>query len=193
MIDNIDSSSSLLRLLASQALKFWKNEGVIKLLTEDDVIVRTAAARELHLRKEKMIYENVLHLCKDDRAYVREIAAFTLGQLGTPFYPFKTESFPILCELLNDSNYEVRATSASALGHLSYDGMPVEVESSLLLASKDSIADVRACVAYALGNATPSTIVKNVLDKLATDNNELVRSYAELGIELLNSVKERRK
>jgi hypothetical protein len=47
MIDKKDSSSSTLRLLAGEALKNWNTKAVLKLLSDEDYIVRTAAAREV--------------------------------------------------------------------------------------------------------------------------------------------------
>jgi HEAT repeat protein len=185
MIDNQDSSSSVLRLLVSQALKDWKIAGVQKLLTEEDVIVRTAAARELHSRGEKETYDYVEKLAHDDQAFVREIAAFTLGQLGTPLYPYRKESLPILCDLLGDQAAETRAAAAAALGHMCYDKMPRDIESALIACVIDVSSDVRSCVGYALGNSSGSVQARDALAKLENDENENVRSYAKLGLELL--------
>ena len=50
MIDDLDGSSSTLRLLVWQALKSYPTEALLKLLGDDDFIVRTAVARELQVR-----------------------------------------------------------------------------------------------------------------------------------------------
>jgi len=186
MIDDIDASSSTLRLLVSQALKSWNIGAVLKLLFDDDCIVRTSAARELQVRGGSEVFSQVKMLVNDSRAYVREICAFTLGQLGTPDMPYKNKSFPLLLTLLEDKDVEVKAAAAAALGHLSFSGMPKDVEEALLFSSKDKDKTVRACVAYALGNSSGREAVKNSLAQLRNDKEKSVRSYAELGIELLD-------
>lgn len=185
MIDDIDASGSTLRLLVSQALKNWNIEAVLGLIVDEDHIVRTAAARELQLRGSRFIYEQVIMLITDDRAYVREICAFILGQLGTPDMPYKDESYPLLLDLLEDKERDVRMAAAAALGHISFANMPINVEKALILASKDKDENVRACVAYALGNSSGGVAAKFSLNQLKNDKDESVRSYADLGFELL--------
>ncbi len=185
MIDDIDSSESTLRLLASESLKKWSLKGVLKLLTDDDYIVRTLAARELQIRGDHEIYDYVVDLVKDDKDYIREIAAFVLGQLATPKMPFKDNSVPLLLNLITDESYEVRATTAASLGHLCFEKMPEDVEVALLKASNDCNSDVRACTGYALGNSTGSEEVIQTLRNLLKDESKEVRDYAELGLDIL--------
>ncbi len=185
MIDDIDASASTLRLLIGQALKSWNIDAVLRLIVDDDYIVRTAAARELHLRGDQHIFDEVIKLISDKRPYVREISVFVLGQLGTPSIPFKDKSYPIVLRLLKDKIPDVRMAAAAALGHMSYDVMPVDVENALVLKSNDDDKDVRSCVAYALGNSSGSETVKRILKQLESDKEESVRSYAKLGLELI--------
>ncbi len=189
MIDDIDLSTSTLRLLASQALKSWDNQAVIKLLSDDDYIVRTLAARELQIRGDKDIYDYVVSLENSDDVYMREICAFVLGQLGTPQMPFKVSSIPILEKLITDSNPEVRAASAAAFGHICFDGMPSEVENALCNAASDNSSDVRCCVAASLGSASDKKKAQAILAKLLQDPNSQVREYAELGLDILRADK----
>ena len=185
MIDDIDASESTLRLLVSQALRNWSTKAVLKLIFEDDCIVRTLAARELQIRGDQEIYDHVIKFVHDDRAYVREICAFTLGQLGTPDMPYRDVSHSSLLNLLKDGNSEVRAAAASALGHLFFSSMPEGIENALIISSQDEDKTVRACVAYALGNSSGRKAVKQALKQLLNDTEESVRSYAELGFEML--------
>lgn len=185
MIDDLDASSSTLRLLVGQALRSWSIDALLGLLTDNDYIVRTAAARELQVRGESRVYEEVVKLKNDERTYVREICAFILGQLGTPDMPYRNNSWPLLLELLSDQAPEVRAAAAAALGHLCFDSMPFEVERALILRSKDHDKDVRSCVAYALGNSSGSEDAKKVLYQLKEDEDPSVQTYAELGLDLL--------
>lgn len=187
MIDELDGSSSTLRLLASQALKSWTVAGLLNLLLEDDVIVRTSAARELQLRGGEEAFNRLTqHLC-DVRDEVREIAAFTLGQLGTPEFPFRTRSLLLLLPLANDQAACVRACAAAAIGHLCYDSMSSDAEDVLLRLAKDLDKDVRACAAYALSNGRDSPRIREALATLASDPEEEVRKYADLGSDILGA------
>ncbi len=186
MIDDLDGSSSTLRLLASEAIKKWSSSAILKLIFDDDYIVRTTAARELQLRGEKETFDIVVSLVSDERAFVREICAFILGQLGTPKMSYKEQSLPCLLNLIKDESVDVRAAAAAGLGHISYAGMSADAEDALLLAANDTEEGVRACAAYALGHASNSDKIKRALAELGSDSSEDVRSCAELGAELLS-------
>jgi len=191
MIDDVDISSSVLRLLASQALKGWNDDAVFKLLSDDDYILRTLVARELHVRGNKEIYDKVTNFEKSPREDMREICAFTLGQLGTPKMPYKNETIPILLNLIRDSSADVRAASAAACGHSCFENMPSEVEDALLRAVADEDKGVRCCVAYALGNASSKIGVIEAFNKLLQDSDSQVREYAELGKDIFEDNKNR--
>ncbi|MFV0477511.1 MAG: HEAT repeat domain-containing protein [Parahaliea sp.] len=187
MIDDVDLSSSTLRLLASEALKTWSNVAVLKLLSEEDHIVRTLAARELQMRGDKDIFNHVVGFVDSDIIFLREICAFTLGQLGTPDMPFKSSSLPLLEVLVTDRDSEVRAAAAASLGHICFDDMPSSVEKLLYHAASDESSDVRCCVAASLGRASDKKEAQFVLSKLLQDPNPQVQHYAELGLEILNA------
>lgn len=186
MIDNPDYSSSSIKLLVFQALKAYPTDAVLPLLQDEDVTVRSAAAREIQVRGEKLALDYVLPLCNDGREFVREIAAFTLGQLGTPTYPFRSESIPKLMELAVDSSAEVRGAAVAALGHLH----AVASKDVLLNAAEDVNPDVRAMAAVALGRLgsdSSSPDILQALHALSNDPSSEVREWAELGIELAQS------
>jgi HEAT repeat protein len=184
MIDDLDASSSTLRMLVSEALRKWTEDTLMGLLEEEDVIVRTAAARELQARGGVEIFKRMQTFAVDKRPYVREIAAFILGQLGTPLMPLRKESLPILLQLASDQNADVRSATAAAFGHLCYEGMPKDVEDCLIKFCLDEDKDVRACAAYALGNSSGSLKIRALLTKLL--EQDYVGSYAELGLEILD-------
>lgn len=189
MIDDLDASSSTLRLLVSDSLKKWTSDALLGLLNEDDVIVRTASARELQVRGGHEIFEKILPLIKDQKPEKREISAFILGQLGTPKMPFKEKSFPALVLLAEDESPDVRSATAAAFGHLCYEGMPAEIESCLIKLCSDDDINVRACAAYALGNSSGSQEVRELLARLLKQQD--VREYAELGLEILDAKEEK--
>ena len=189
MIDNPDHSTSTIRLLVFQALKSWKTNALFSLLSDEDYIVRSAAARELQTRGEEETFLKLKTLVGDQIAYVREITAFTLGQLGTPEYPFKEQSILLLEEFLSDDDSEVRAAAVAAFGHLCSDGMPKEVEKQLVVMVDDQSEEVRECLAFALSSSSGSETVVATLTRLQNDTSEGVRAWADTGFELLEDKK----
>jgi len=185
MIDNPDYSTSTIRLLVFQALKHWETKALFSLLSDEDYIVRSATARELQTRGEEDTFQNLKDLAEDPIAYVREIAAFTLGQLGTPEYPFREQSIPLLQEFLSDDDSEVRAAAVAAFGHLCTDSIPEGVEKKLVEMVVDQSEEVRECLAFTLGSSSGSEEVVAALTRLQKDNSEGVRSWADIGFELL--------
>jgi HEAT repeat protein len=189
MIDDPDYSKSTIRLLVFQALKQWDTEALFSLLFDEDYIIRSAVARELQTRGEEKIFRKLKKNVKDPRSYVREICAFTMGQLGTPDMPYKKESVPLLRNMLTDNNAEVRAAAACAFGHLCSDDMSQEIESQLILMADDKNEEVRKCAAFALGSSSGSKHVIAALYRLQNDHCKEVQSWAETGLEILNDKK----
>lgn len=187
MIDEKDSSSSALRLLAGEALKNWKTKAVLKLLSDEDYIVRTAAARELHMRDDKEIFLYLAEMASSQKNYEREISAYTLGQLATPKRIYRESSLPILLDLIKDQDADVRAAAAAAFGHLYFRDMPSSVEHYLIALLDDESTDVRCCVAMSLGSALNVELAKKALEQLRKDKSTKVRDHAKLGLEILNA------
>lgn len=187
MLDRFDSSSSLLRSLVYSGLKDWNSEALIQALHDKSMIVRTAAARRLHLQPDTdLVLDRVVLLASSANASLRELAAFVLGQLGTPAMPRRIESYPHLVGLLSDKDEYVRAASASGIGSLSYEDMPSVAEDRLIALKSDVSGSVRAAVAYALGNSSGKETALGALKLLLRDKDCDVRSWAELGMELLS-------
>lgn len=114
-----DREGHSLRFLVWKALKQYRTASLWQFLYDRDVIVRSAAARELQIRGGKFVYEQTKTLLKHDSKDIRELAAFILGQLGTPRLPFKTASTRDLLMLLKiEKNTTVRATAVCSLGQL---------------------------------------------------------------------------
>lgn len=189
MIDDFDDKYSTLRMLVATALRnpSWTIDGLINLLKEEDVIVRTAAARELQIRGGEPVFKKILPFVSSKQACHREIAAFVLGQLGTPMMDYKNESLPILVKLALDEDEDVRAASAAAFGHLCYEGMSEQIEDILIRLCNDESIEVRACAAYALGNSSGNRKIRELLESMV--NQDYVGSYAELGLELIEDHK----
>ena len=60
-------------------------------LEDSNVIVRTEAARCLMHRPSRKVFLHVAKLLTSKTVYKREVAAFTLQELGTPKRPYKKE------------------------------------------------------------------------------------------------------
>lgn len=182
MIDDKDASESTLRLILWKALQKYSTARLCTLLSDSDPIVRTSAAKQLHLRGTRVVYQKASELCEHEEADSREIGAFLLGQLGIPKRPFRKHSIPILVNLLgNDPSMEVRAAAAAALGHL----QAVEATAELVDRASDPSPDVRMCVAFALGALKHSRKIGTTLRKLSRDENNEVREWADLSLEIL--------
>lgn len=155
---------------------------LLDLLCDEDEVKRHAAATALQRRGERVAFERGVELARDERVYVRDNAAFLLGQLGyKDGYPFREETAPVLEGLLNnDPSNEIRASAAAALGHL----RATSALESLIRAAEDEDSDIRENVAFALvGLATPE--IAPVIEKLRKDPDAEVADWAEMGMEHL--------
>lgn len=172
----IDKDGESLRLLVAQALRSYPTESIHPFLEDKNVLVRSAAAREVQIRGEFVSFQYAIGLLQDKRAYVREIGVFILGQHGTPTYPYKAESIALIAErLTSDKSSAVRAAAAAGLGHLrAYEALEILIE-----AASDASADVRACVAFALNGMKRRTRAREVLRTLKKDVNGEVRFWAD--------------
>ena len=110
----IVDNQTTLEIFASRYLDTLTALELIDWLDDINPEVRTLVARKLHCKGTKEVFDLAKNWSISTVYYQREIAAFILGQLGCLFeykYPFKTESKPILINLINDENSEVRAAA----------------------------------------------------------------------------------
>lgn len=189
MIDNKDLSESTLRFILWEALGTYSTPALLKLLDDDDYIVRTAAAKQLQRRSEEIVFETAKAKTTDQKAYKREIGAFLLGQLGSPNLPYKSQSIHALLRLLEDSDSEVRAASVAALGHLGsvipFDDEKILNKSLMLL--NDSSDEVRVCLAFALGSFLKTENLVSALTTLRRDTNKDVVEWASTSLEIITT------
>lgn len=130
------------------------------------------------------IFRRIVPLTSNTNAYVREISAFVLGQLGTPVMPKRRQSYSYLIDLLADEDADVRAAAAAGIGHLSYKKMPVIAEERLIALKDDESKNVRSSVAYALGNSSGKDKALKALKFLLKDFDSA--PYAKLGMDILS-------
>jgi HEAT repeat protein len=172
----VDKDGESLRLLVAQALRSYPTDSLYPFLMDLSVLVRSAAAREIQNRGEDESFQYAVNLLHDRRAVVREMGVFVLGQHGTPTYPYKKESIPLITErLVSDKSAAVRAAAAAALGHL---GAHVALD-ALIGAATDKSTEVRACVAFALTRMKRHARAREALRAFKSDENAEVRSWAD--------------
>jgi HEAT repeat protein len=171
-----DEPGHSLKTLLWQAVKLYDTKALLPLLRDKDSLVRTTVARELQVRGDVLTFDEAMVMGHSKKASEREIAAFLLGQLGTPNFPFKERSIPVLeTQLEKDKNAAVRATAAASLGHLqSESSVPL-----LINASTDAHADVRIAVAFALSIFPDNRDATKCLKKLSMDKDKDVRHRSE--------------
>lgn len=186
-IDVLDASDDRLRLAVARATMLYDDDELLACLADPEPILRTAAARRLHVRGTRRIFDHVLTLADHPRHDLREIAAFILGQLGMPDYPYADASFPVLGRLMDDPYWEVRRAAAGAVGALSGPGRQAapSVRDRLVALAAADVPDVRASVAVALGTVDDPR-ARTCLERLLDDHDPVVRDDAELGLELLD-------
>lgn len=176
MIDiGVDRDGESLRMLVAQALRTYPIDNLHLFLDDGNVLVRSAAARQVQIQGSEKSFKFAIGLLSDKRAFAREIGVFILGQHGTPNYPYKAESVPLITErLVSDKSSSVRAAAAAALGHLK----AVDALDALIGAAKDKSAEVRSCVAFALTGMKRRARARETLQILKNDENAEVRFWA---------------
>lgn len=189
MIDiSTDRDGHSLRLLVWLGLRRFPTLALFQFLSDPDVIVRSATARELQIRGGKRVFEKTKQLLVSDKKNLRELAAFILGQLGTPKRPFKAESTQLLLQLLrSETNATVRATAIDSLGWLH----TTRAIKNIVSFAKDRSPAVRGSVGFAVGmiycekhQSIPESYWR-LLKKFRKDKSRAVREEAKLGIDLV--------
>lgn len=185
MIDKHDASHDELRLVIAKALRTYTNGDLISYLSSTNVILRTSAARELHSRGTRDVFDAALRLITDVRYENREIGAFVLGQLGTPTCPFASDSFRPLCLLLDDPYFEVREAAIGSIGFLASLGRepPKAIVDKILLLSEDTEDAVRKSAALTLA-LIPTEASRKRLTDMKFDCSAEVRDAAAFALEM---------
>jgi len=184
----IYSGNNSVQHLIWRGLKDFPTPGVFLYLEDANVIVRSEAAHRLQLRPSRTVFLHVAKLLKSTTVYKREVAAFTLGQLGTPKRPYKKDSTRVLLQALKtESNAIVRSTIIVALGQLKAE----KALRRIVPFAKDRSPGVRAAVATAIGEIycerskdIPPRLMR-LVRKLRTDRSRSVREWAALSLELI--------
>jgi HEAT repeat protein len=182
-----DDSNDRLRVAVARGLKGYSDADLMDDLVDRSPILRTAAARELHLRGGVHVFDRVKQLARAPRHDSREIAAFVLGQLGHPICPFATDSFPILDTLLDDPYWEVRVQALVAIASLAMlDHEPPDyITRRFAERAHDDQRDVRATVANT-ASLLNRAVAERILTVLAKDSDSGVQSIAEDELSELN-------
>lgn len=132
---------------------------------------------ELHRRGGRDIFQHAAIWCQSLIHQERRLGADTLGQLGWQKDHFRKQSIKILISLLDDSNSDVIASSAYALGHR----YASEAVSKLVNLSHHPKREVRqGMVSGLLTQTHPDAI--NALIELSADRSKDVRNWAMFGL-----------
>jgi HEAT repeat protein len=184
MLDSDDDNSKLSRYFVRKGMSDLSTSQLIDILTDDDHIVRSCAGFLLHLSGgSSEDFDRIVGLTAHAEAYVREAAAYVLGQFGTPEYPFRAASVPLLTRMAHDADDEVRLSAVSALGHLRGD----DAWEVILSAATDSSPDVRWVVAFLLEFMDGSERSLIALTQLAMDADPEVSAAARESLDGLRS------
>jgi len=186
MASSLDHNAfeSKLGQLLWKALKNSDENELFECLINENKVLRTAAACEIQIRASLGSFERVLILADSFRFESREIAAFILGQIGSPTEKYYGRSIESLTKLLNDSYYEVRATSVGSFGFLASnrpDQHPL-ICSKIISLLVDSEPTVRESLAFSLAYIYTETAF-NGLITLSKDLDTNVRKAAVSGLE----------
>jgi hypothetical protein len=146
--DGSDKDGHSLRMLLQFAIKHFPREAVFDFVTDKDRIVGTMAAQRLQMESKwgERTFEFAIDLASHKSARHRELAAYILGQLCLPDYPYKRRSLPILESLARDPEPAVRGASIVAIGHLRAKSS----KGLVLGALDDRDAGVVDCASFAL-------------------------------------------
>ena len=185
MLDEHDASHDRLRLAVRRAVSAYDEPELFACLADPEPILRSAAARELHIRGTRSSFDHAVELVGHVRFDLREIGAFLLGQLGTPICPYATETFQLLTTLLDDDYVEVRSAAAEAIGSLGslVGKVPDGLLPKLIELAANENAGVRAGAAFALGMSDKQAALA-CLSGMEDDPDPDVREMVELGLEL---------
>jgi len=184
MLDSDDDTGKLSRHFVRKGMSDCSTSQLIDLLTEDDQIVRSTAGFLLHLSGgDSGDFNRIVELSSHADAYVREVAAYVLGQFGTPDYPFRSASVPLLSRMAHDTDDEVRLAAVSALGHLRGE----DAWEVILSAATDSSRDVRWVVAFLLEFMDGLERSVAALSILAADPDSDVRAAAQESLDELRN------
>ncbi len=179
-IDGPDAAGEQLRVAVSRAFDAYETAELINLLSDANVVVRTKAAQHLHLRGGKPAFEAARRLARDLKPERRAIAAFVLGQLGTPQCPRWKESFAIVESQMDDHDEQVRACAILSIGALAMlerqPPKPLLAKLAEFAASPSPI--LRESVADAMGTIK-GPVARAVLEQLAKDKHRSVRGAAK--------------
>jgi len=185
--DGADKPGHSLRTLVAQALRAYKTPELLQFLRSKDVVVRSAAARELQIRGGKAVLHQTVLLLADEMPQSREVASFILGQLGTPKRPFRIPSIAaLLAQVAKETDTDVLEAALVSLGHL----RATDVIAELHRFSKHKAPNVRAAFAYYLGlsnaqNPKVSNEVTTLLETLRRDRHRTVRSAAKFSQDVM--------
>ena len=175
-----DKPGHSLRLLLHIAMKHSSSEGLMGYITDNDLIVRTAAAREIQSRSEQIYIVRISSMLDSEYERDREIAAFIIGQFNFSDANLQNKNKEKLENMLFiERSDDVLVSILSSLGNLA-DG---HFTDQIGLFHNHKSPDVRISVVIALAriihreNREPSHQENFVLDQSSKDRLRRVREW----------------
>lgn len=160
-------------------------ELIASALTEKDEEKRWELVTVLHKRGSREVFLAARNLCESAESIEITLGADVLGQLGTPEFPFKKESLPVLLNLaesaISSSDKEGDESALQsvvfALGRME----DAAARRKILEFAHHRSADVRFAVAYGLLGIDEDAEIKALIE-LSGDADEDVRNWATFAL-----------
>ena len=187
-------SETTLELLAWRHIETLPDEQVFQLLFDDEYRVRTLAGRVIHLRGTDYLFEKTCTLQHEEKAYLRDLCAFILGQIQVSKLEQIQQIPNILFALAQDKRIQVKESAIYAFGHFycrHAEEIPVsnEILSMILSYSKHPSTSIRCAVAFSLMSMPDCLAVRQTIDELRDDDDFDVCDWADIALEVFDEKK----
>jgi HEAT repeat protein len=181
-------------ILAARGMFSNNIEEIYSCLKDKDYRVRSLAAQTIQVDyPTQKSFDIATEMLSSNKYYEREIGAYILGQLGTPKMPYIKESLPLLDKILNDKSKQVVSTAISSIGHLWSHTKVYKNEdmiNKIIKFTHNKSSNIRISAVMALSSVNNiddiETIIRNII---INDQNEEVREWAEVALEILLDIK----
>lgn len=187
-------ASDELKILAQKYVESLTDEQVFQLAFNPEYDVRIIVGRVIHLRGTDYLFEKTCTLQHEEKAYLRELCAFVLGQIKVSKLEQIQQIPNILFALAQDKRIQVKESAIYAFGHFycrHAEEIPVsnEILSMILSNSKHPSTSIRRAVAFSLISMPDCLAVHQTIDELRDDDDFDVCDWADIALEVFDEKK----